>query len=167
MKGFVRGAAVAALAVVALAGCGSSKKVIDQAKVQDETTKILTDAGVETTSVSCPKDVEIKSGGTFDCTATSKDGTSFPMIVTMTSNDGDVNIESSGDVVLMTSQVMQQAADKIAKDAGQDVNLKCPPVEKLTNGTGSVTCDATGSTGASGSVTLGFSSGKLTSAEIN
>ncbi len=153
-----------AVFLVLSAGCSTTSSVLDQAEVVDGTGEILDGAGVAYTSIQCPEDVEISSGDTFDCQVTAGDGTVFPMVVTMTDNDGNVNISSGPDVVLMTDDVVQEAADSLALNAGEDVSLVCPPVKIITDGTGTVTCEAESLT-ASGTVELTFDNSRLVSVE--
>mgnify|MGYP003116711788 CR=1 FL=1 len=157
--------ALPAVVGAVLVGC-SSTTVIDAEKAETEIESVLGDAGVDASSVTCPTDVEAAEGETFDCEVTTVDGVTFPMVVTMADDEGTVDIASSPDVVLMTSQVMQLAADEIAAQAGEDVELLCPSAAPLDAGTGSVACTAEGASGA-GSVTLGFEDGQLVSATLD
>nr|WP_249420429.1 DUF4333 domain-containing protein [Rhabdothermincola salaria] len=157
--------AVAGLAGLALAAC-SSTTVIDANKAEAEIETVLDDAGVSAATVTCPTDIEAAEGESFDCEVTTTDDVTFAMVVTMADDEGRVDIASSPDVVLMTSQVMQLAADEVAAQAGEDVELLCPSAAPLDEGTGFVACTAEGASGA-GSVTLGFEAGQLVSATID
>lgn len=162
------GAPVAALVAGAVLGaCSvSSTTTIDAGRAEGEIETLVTDAGLAVADVSCPEGVEAVGGGSFDCEVTTDDDVTFEMVVTMTDDDGTVDIDSSPDVVVMSSEVMQVAADEIAAAAGEDVELFCPSAAPLVGGTGEVSCTAQGASGR-GSVTLGFTDGQLVSAVID
>lgn len=82
-----------ALAAVALAlplaACGTT--TIDHEELQGELRDQLSaDAGVDpaNVSVSCPEDVEIEQGTTFDCELTAPNGDRVRVDVTLTDDDG-------------------------------------------------------------------------------
>jgi hypothetical protein len=88
-----RVASVAGLAAcvgaLALTGCGT--KVIDQGKAEKYTKQILETNGAGTTkSVTCPSDVEVKKGKTFECTATLTTGKKVKVTFTMIDSKGTV-----------------------------------------------------------------------------
>ncbi|HEY8584638.1 MAG TPA: DUF4333 domain-containing protein [Capillimicrobium sp.] len=81
----------AGLAALALTACGTN--TIDAEKLQEELrTQLSDDAGVdpEKVSVTCPEDVEIEQGKTFECELTAPNGDKVQVDVTMTDDEGTV-----------------------------------------------------------------------------
>jgi hypothetical protein len=155
------------VAAVVLGACSvSGTTTIDAGRAEGEIETLVAEAGLTVADVSCPDDVEAVEGGTFDCEVTTDDEVTFEMVVTMTDDEGTVDIDSSADVVVMNRDVMQLAADQIAAAAGEDVELFCPSAAPLTGGTGEVSCTAQGASGR-GSVTLSFTDGQLVTAVID
>ncbi|MBJ7519097.1 MAG: DUF4333 domain-containing protein [Solirubrobacteraceae bacterium] len=77
-----------ALAATGFAGCGTT--MLNTDKAETEITKGL-DAQVGTgAKVSCPDDVEIKKGDTFNCTATDPEGNEATIVVTQKDDEGNV-----------------------------------------------------------------------------
>ena len=87
----------AALAALALAACGSSydqgeaeKTIVDKLSGQVESA-----VGSPITSASCPSDVELKAGTTFDCTATLESGDELTVNAEITDDDGNAEFNIS------------------------------------------------------------------------
>jgi hypothetical protein len=77
------------LVAVLLGGCS---KTLDMAKIESEIEKgIESQTGVKVKSVNCPESREVKKGDTFKCTAVGEDGSTAPVGVTQTSDDGDID----------------------------------------------------------------------------
>jgi hypothetical protein len=69
------------VALLALAGC---TKQIDGAKLEKNIAEeVEKQTKHKPKSVTCPKDIVEKEGGTFQCTATADDGSTVPVDVTM------------------------------------------------------------------------------------
>ncbi|MCW5801422.1 MAG: DUF4333 domain-containing protein [Deltaproteobacteria bacterium] len=120
------------LATVALTGC---KKQIDAAKGEKLLSEPIDKAGFKV-KVTCPKDIEIKEGGTFDCEATGEDGT-FKINVTMKDDEGNVTSRWEPGV-LDTKDAIEQAKAKVP-----DVKITCPKrIIVLKNKGDTSTCEA-------------------------
>ena len=87
---------VAALSFAAalLAAC-SSGSVIDSNHLEQVVEDGLTTNGI-TATVTCPDNVPIQQGGTFDCQAVTPDGISLTILITMTDSAGTVNWQVVG-----------------------------------------------------------------------
>ena len=81
-------AAAAALAVLAVAGCGGTK--IDHAKVEKLLVGTAPTGGATVKSAKCPSGVEAKAGSTFDCDVKLSDGTSGTWTVHVVTSQGEV-----------------------------------------------------------------------------
>ena len=85
--------AAAALALIfATTGCG--KTVIDAQKAEDFIQSSLEKRGVAVASVSCPDDVEVEAGKSFDCTATSDQGKTATITMKILNDNADVKVIS-------------------------------------------------------------------------
>ena len=95
-----RFAALAALAlgVFPLAGCGET--VIDSAKTEAAIEENLEKSvGQRVSSVECPSGVEVKKGGTFECTVKLKSGKTETATLKILNSEADVevtNLEAAG-----------------------------------------------------------------------
>jgi hypothetical protein len=75
----------------ALAACS---KTIDTASLEENIRSELTaQAGVTPTDVSCPDDVPVEAGATFECTVTAEDGSTATVTVTQTDDEGNLDWE--------------------------------------------------------------------------
>jgi hypothetical protein len=120
-------------------------KTIDQADAQREVGQLGEQLlGVAPEGVSCPADVEAKSGGTFTCTA-KVDGQDVKFTVTQTDDNGHVEVTTDNKVVKVSdvegdiSQQVESAADTnemdnaaTSCDAGGRTVLVDPDGETLT-----------------------------------
>jgi hypothetical protein len=139
--------------------------VIDEIVLQDEIDSLFAEVSVALSEVRCPSEVEIESGGTFQCTAVTTEGLSLPVEVTMTDNEGTVDIAAGKDVLLVTDEEVDQAAQVLADELGGTVTVECPRVQIVTDATGSIVCDGSTSTGLTGTVTLTYVNNRLTGVE--
>lgn len=88
-----RSARLAAVAVLALA-VAACTKTLDTGGLEDQLKKQIEQQTPTTiTSVDCPADVEVKKGGTFECTAVEESGATFTIKVTQTDDQGNVEWE--------------------------------------------------------------------------
>jgi hypothetical protein len=86
----------AGLAAVAIAACGGYDKGQAEGEIQDKLSSQVEQAvGSPITSVSCPDDVELKSGETFDCTATLENGSELTVNSEITDDDGNATFNIS------------------------------------------------------------------------
>jgi len=146
--------------MVLLAACSESK-VIDDAKLKTEITNLFQTHNVEIASVTCPEEIEVDDGGSFDCEAMTTDGLALPVGVTMTDGDGTVDIAAGREVLLVTDAEVQVAAQRLADDLGMDVNITCPRVQLLPDATGTVSCEGEGTNGLVGTVEMVYEDNKL------
>ncbi len=93
----VRLVAVAFLAIAA-AAC---TKTLDTDGLEAELQRQLEDqVESQITSVDCPEDVEVETGGSFDCTAEQEGGTTLTIRVTQQDDQGNVQwiiVDATGD----------------------------------------------------------------------
>lgn len=88
--------AAALVVSLALTGCSFEFSVggsneIDSQKAEDAISGSLADSyGEPPTSVSCPEGVESVEGDTFTCTGESPEGDGFSLLVTISSDEGDI-----------------------------------------------------------------------------
>src|SRR3954469_14354963 len=83
-------AAIAALTIVPLAGCG--EKTLNTSQIEDQL-KERVGATTPLKSVECPDDVKAEKGGTFTCKVTvASNGKSFDVKVTQQDDNGNVNV---------------------------------------------------------------------------
>ena len=74
----------AVLASAALAACGT--KTLDVAEVEATIGKRLTQEAKAKVSVSCPEEVKIKKGDSFDCTAKGREGATTVTVTQLDDN---------------------------------------------------------------------------------
>jgi Domain of unknown function (DUF4333) len=97
-------AVVLVVPMVALAGAGCSEQ-IDTAKAERSIKTGIeskTSGGVPVRSVSCPKDVEVKKGKSFDCTVTGTNGKKATITVVQTDDKG--NVTYSGNLAALVER---------------------------------------------------------------
>mgnify|MGYP003600226498 FL=1 len=127
--------AVVTLAV-SLAGCGGvtvtrDEPSLDTDKIQSELQSKLADSiPGSTASVTCPSDVELQQGATFDCTAI-LNGQQFNVEVTQTNDQGDVTYVSDSAFVSL---------EKVQDDISTELAAKVP-------GTWATECSPQGASG--------------------
>ena len=84
----LRAFAAAAVTAVALAGCG--EKVLNTDNAENEIVKGLEQqTNVKNPKVSCPDDVEVKKGDTFQCKATAQ-GDTATIAVEQLDDEGNI-----------------------------------------------------------------------------
>ncbi|MGZ8631161.1 MAG: DUF4333 domain-containing protein [Actinomycetota bacterium] len=88
-----RPARLAAVAVLALAVAACTKTLDTDGLEGELTTQIEEQTGTTITTVDCPADVEVKTGGTFECTAEEESGTTLTIKVTQADDQGNVEWE--------------------------------------------------------------------------
>lgn len=90
MKRFTRaGSALAGIGALVVAGCGS--KVIDSGKAEKFVKSGLEAGGTtKVKSVSCPSNVEVKSGRTFDCKVQGQNGQKLKVKLRIVDSKGTV-----------------------------------------------------------------------------
>lgn len=120
---------------VSLAGCGvsvsSGEDLLDTEKLQSDIQTQVTDIiPGSTVSVTCPSEVQVQEGVTFDCTALIN-GQEATIKVTQTNDQGDVVYESESAVV---------GLDKVQTDISNDLSTNL-------GGTWQTECLAEGASG--------------------
>jgi hypothetical protein len=125
--GLIIGSIVGALILIGGAVVGAlvlfGSKTIDQADAQREVAQLGEQlVGVAPEGVSCPADVEVKSGGTFSCSAT-VEGQDVSFTVTQTDDQGNVEVTADNQVVTV-SDVEENISSQVeaAADTDQMVN---------------------------------------------
>jgi hypothetical protein len=121
--GIVVGVVVlAGLAVGAIFLFGS--KSLDTAKAQTKIAELTKQQiGITPTDVSCPADVDLKSGTTFQCTA-KLDGQAISYTVKETDDKGNVRVDSDNNLILV-SKVEESLAQQVGDQAGVEANATC------------------------------------------
>jgi hypothetical protein len=84
---------LAAFAVLAIAAAACTKTLDTDGLETELTTQIEAQTGSTITAVDCPADVEVETGGTFECTAEEDSGATFTIQVTQTDDQGNVEWE--------------------------------------------------------------------------
>jgi hypothetical protein len=131
------------LAVLALSACGS---IVDDAKTEKELKADIpeiAEADMSVTSVKCPDDQDFTKGATFECDYTVEDNSKGAARVTVTSAEGDGELEYS--IAQYASGQMEQFL--LEKTGADDplVSVKCP--ETIEDGTVCTFEDEVGDTG--------------------
>lgn len=126
----------AVLLTLPLAACGSTSIDAEkgESRIKEEIEQVTSQTG---TTVECPEDVDAKKGATFKCTAKGKDGTSLPVDVRQTDDDGNVRF---GAKLLKTSEAERLIGAKFA-ESGAAVKVDCPDLVALKAG-GKFACKA-------------------------
>jgi hypothetical protein len=121
--GIVVGVVVlAGLAVGAVFLFGS--KSLDTAKAQTKIAELTKQQiGITPTDVSCPADVDLKSGTTFQCTA-KLDGQAISYTVKETDDKGNVRVDSDNNLVLV-SKVEESLGKQVGDQAGVQATATC------------------------------------------
>jgi len=86
----------AALAAVTLAACGGYDSGEAETQIDEKLSSQVEQAvGSPISSVSCPGDVELEAGTTFDCTATLENGEELTVNSEITDDDGNATFNIS------------------------------------------------------------------------
>jgi hypothetical protein len=115
-----------ALALGSLAGCGSSAKSLDSAKVARAiATSILAEHHLRAT-VECPHQVPQESGRVFACSAR-LDAGAYPVRVNEVGDDGEVRYEDSTPLVVLNVAKVQRAIDaSVLSQRRLHASASCP-----------------------------------------
>lgn len=85
--------ALAALAIGMFLAAGCGETVIDSAKTEGAIEENLENSvGQKVSSVDCPSGVEVKAGGTFECTVMLKGGKQETVTLKILNSDADVEL---------------------------------------------------------------------------
>jgi hypothetical protein len=129
--------------VLTLSACGS---IVDDAKTESELRSDIpeiTEADMKVTSVKCPDDQEFTKGATFECDYTVEDGSRGVARVTVTSAEGEGELEYS--VARYASGQMEQYLLENTEADDPLVSVECP--ETIEDGTVCTFEDEAGDTG--------------------
>jgi hypothetical protein len=156
----VVGIVVAAVVVLGALAVGAfllfGTKTLDMAEAEREIAQLTEDqAGVAPTDVSCPAQVEARSGETFTCTASLEDQP-MSFTVTQTDDDGNVRVDSDNDFVDVAT-VEASLDQQWAELAGVDVVSTCDAAGHsiLVDGIGTpIPCTVTNALDATDSVAV-------------
>ena len=158
-------ACVAAVAGLALAGCGDSKstttapsRTVDTATIERGIEQQLSSPNAAVTSVKCPSDVKSEAGATFQCSVSWSNGATGKVKVTETSLSQFTYEPVSGSVHVPGATVETSVQEQLAKQGAPNATVNCPDDIVVKVGT-TVTCDLRGASGhATSEVTFTFSS---------
>lgn len=91
----MRSRLVAAITAIALIGVACTS-TLDTDGLEEQIVSLMEERGGPTvTQVTCPQDIEVEAGATFECTATGE-GVEWVVQVTQTDDRGNVEIEIAG-----------------------------------------------------------------------
>lgn len=145
----IRSLFIATLAVASLAACGS---IVDDAKTEKELKAQIpeiTDIDMRVESVNCPDDQDFTEGATFTCRYTVEDGTEGAARVTITSAEGDGEVEYSL-ARIARGQMEQDLLESTESDV-PITEVTCP--DTIKDGT---VCTFKDEEGDTGKITLAF-----------
>lgn len=134
--------ALATVAMFALAACGSSSVAKGAEKtIEGELEEMI---GLGELTAECDEPAENEAGQTFDCTATTRDGTTITFIGTMSETDKFEVVTSN----LLTTDDMDTLlpllASSIAEVVGADVavdDITCPEGNVVLDSDGNFPCE--------------------------
>ena len=155
----MRSVPVAMVAALALAGCGSDEpRTVDDAEVEQGLEQQLSTSDNKVESASCPSDVEVEQGSSFNCTVTYENGAKGKAKVTQEGANRYTYALVPGSVEIPGSEVAKEVEASLAEEGAPNAQVTCPSTIVVKTGT-TVTCDVTGAQGAvGGTVTFEFSS---------
>jgi hypothetical protein len=136
-------------AVLALSACGS---IVDDAKTEKELKAEIprmTEADMKVESVKCPDDQDFTKGATFECDYTVKDGSEGAARVTVTSAEGDGELEYS--LIRYANGQMEQFLLENTEGNVTLASVTCP--ETIEDGT---VCTFEDEEGDTGKISLAF-----------
>lgn len=109
------------------ASCGSgSSKTLNETKLKTLISGLLTKYEMPSSSIKCPPNPKMEKDSNFTCQATllNSDGLVIDMIVTQTSDDGDINVNFQSKVQPST-HVEKGLASQIEEQSGKQVKVDC------------------------------------------
>ena len=151
--------AAAALAAASMAGCGdddNDRDTVDANQVEQGIEQDLSTSTTKITSVSCPDDVESKTGAKFTCDAKLSGGGSAKVEVTETAAPNQFSYSfKPGTVELAGSTVDKALEQDLAASGIPNATVNCPDPIKVKAGT-SVTCPVAGAKGGAATISFKF-----------
>jgi hypothetical protein len=165
---------VLALGAIAAAGCGgddnsssttAQTRTVDDQQIEQGIKQQLSTSDNAVTKVSCPADVEVQQGGTFNCSVTYANGATGKVTVTQKGANNYTYALKPGSVQVPGSTVEAEINKDLAAQGVKDPQSNCPDNIIVKTGT-TVTCDVS-SAGATGSVMFSLSaSGTVDSSSV-
>jgi len=144
------------LSMLALTGCG---KKLDNTSVENGIKDKLAGREVTATSVSCPKDREVKQGDTFECTVTIEGGQTLTVTLEQADANGTLNFDP-GNQVLDGAAIASQL-ERALSSGSTTVTATCPPTPIVPGGNGSIECTTVASDGATSTLVLTVKDGQV------
>lgn len=119
------GVVLAGIVMLALAACGPAK--LDMEKVKSSIQSgVSSQMGLKVDSVTCPTEVEAKSGSNFSCTVKTSDLTEdLPVEVTQNDDKGNVQWKSKYEVA-PSEKVEDEVSTSLASENNISADITCP-----------------------------------------
>lgn len=118
------GLLVIAPLLLSLAACSTSN-TLEAEDLNEQIAAGLQDMFEIEATVECPDDIEAEEGGTFECTAEDSAGTSLPVQVTQTDDDG--NVDWTMDVFDL-AVVEDSLEPEVSEAVDAQIDIGCPRV---------------------------------------
>ncbi len=133
--------------VMVLATAGGCKKTVKTAEVESWMKQRMTDLGIPTTKVACPKDIEPKEGKTFDCDV-EVEGKPYTIVGTITKVESskvnfDTAWKNAPSGVIIRSKLVPPLTDELSKTFATKVDIGCAEPLMFLDATRVATCDFT------------------------
>lgn len=127
---------IAAAAAALLAGCSASVEVggsgYDRAKAQRLVARTVgRQVGAQVDHVTCPADLELRTGARFTCTVVGTDGTRGPAFGRFTDDKGNVHVSAP---LLHIREAEQAISGRFVARYGGQVLVRCPEIVRVTAG---------------------------------
>jgi Domain of unknown function (DUF4333) len=133
------------------ASCGGKKLDMDKAKAF--VAKTLDDATGQKPDASCPASVDIKKGGTFECTARFGPGVEARLVIEQDDEEGRVTIKAVSGIVPSRS-IEKQIVEGIAKQLDKQVEVNCGERVRAATAGATFQCDAKATNGDTGKINV-------------
>jgi len=149
----------ALVAALVLGGCVDDDKArtVDADQIEQQIVRDLSNSTTDIKSVSCPDDVDSKTGAKFTCSAKFDGGGSAKVAVTETDAPNEFTYEFKPGTVKLSGASVDAALEKeLAANGAPDATVNCPSVIEVKTGT-TVTCPVSGARGGAADVTFHFS----------
>ena len=169
---------VLALGAIVAAGCGgddndssssstpAQTRTVDDQQIEQGIKEQVSQPDNAVTKVSCPADVVVEPGGTFNCSVTYANGATGKVTVTQKGANNYTYALKPGSVQVPGSAAEAEIEKQLAAQGVQNPQANCPDNIIVKVGT-TVTCDLA-SAGATGQVTFSWStdSGTVDSSSV-
>jgi hypothetical protein len=123
-------------------GALASNKTIDNSTVENTIKSGASDKGITLSTISCPQGQKAQSGGTFNCTSTTSDGTAITWNITLKNDQGELEYKATN--VLDEQKIGDDIEPKMkASTGGKPFDMKCPSKWIVSKKGATFECDAT------------------------